>query len=224
MAQHRDMAFHLSSPPSDGGADSYRYQDTPDTRTTFSPLDSNSSQSSRLFHSLDVSAGKVDDQPDKFDGSSNTIHRVASVDSLTSAIHDKDPFITSTPEKQQQAQNHTHAQAQNQNQNQSQSQSQNQTKLSATASAFHPFSVTPIVANGASNGLATPKPLGRPRDVTIAQSPNTGLRIYTNVPLSPAFSHDLKLSRSMRITSTSGVVAHDAVREFFTVRALHRHI
>lgn len=207
MAQPRDMAFHPSSPPSEGGADSYRYEDTPDTRlTTFSPLDSESSESSRLLNALTLSTGKVDDQHGKFEGLSNTVHRMASIDSLTSVIHDKDPFITSTPEKHQ-------------SQAQTRAQTQAQTKLSATASTFRPLSATPIVANGASNGLATPKPLGRPRDVvTIVQSPNTGLRIYTNVPLSPAFSHDLKLSRSMRITSTSGVVTHDAIKEYFTVR------
>lgn len=202
------MAFHPSSPPSEGGADSYSYEDTPDTRlTSFSPLDSNSSQSSRLFHSFNLDTGKVDGQLHEFEYPSSTIHRKVSLDSLASVVHDKDPFITSTPEKHQNRQ-----QSQNQNQN------QNQTKLSATASAFQPLSAAPIVANGASNGVATPKPLGRFREVgTIAQSPNTGMRVYTNVPLSPTFSHDLKLSRSMCITSTSGVITNESVKEYFTV-------
>lgn len=194
MTQTQDMAFHPSSPPSEGGADSYRLEDTPDTRlTTFSPLE-DSSKSSRLLNALTLSNEKTDAQPVKFEFPSNTIHRMASVDSITSVIHDKDPFITSTPEK---------------------TETQTQTKLSATASAFRPLSATPVVANGSSNDLATPKPLSR-SVINFAQSPNTGLRVYTDIPLSSAFSHELKLSRSVRVTSTSGNATRDAVDHYLS--------
>lgn len=204
MTQPQTMAFHPSSPPSEGGADSYTYEDTPDTRlTSFSPLDSDWSKSSRLLNALTLSTGKADGESGGLGGPSATLHRMASADSLTSVIHDKDPFISSSPEKPQ-TQPHT------------------QTKLSATASAFRPLSATPVVAHGTSNSVATPKPLGRSRGATdIAQSPNTGHRIYTNIPLSHTFSQEMGLSRSIRITSTSGVMTSDAVNEYLTVSIIN---
>lgn len=200
MSHPRDIAFHPSSPPSEGGADSYRYEDTPDTRlTTFSPLDSDFSNSSRLLNALSLSTGKNDGQSARFGGPTSNVHRSASNESLPSVIHhDEDPF-TSTPEK-------------------CQAQSQTRTKLSATASAFRPISATPapLVANGASSILATPKPLSRSL-VKLAQSPITGMPVYDNNPLSSSFSHDLKLSRSVRITATTGAVTAEAVQGYFTV-------
>lgn len=208
MAEKRDLAFHPSSPPSEGGADSFRYEDTPDTRlTTFSPLDSESSGSSRLLNSLSLSTGKGAEKNSKSQNPSTTIHNKVSVESLNSVIHDQDPFITSAPER---SRNQVHAQTNK--------QTHTKTKLSATASAFHPLVTTPLIANGVSNGLATPKPLGRARHGgTIPQSPNTGLRIYSDVPLSPSFSHELNLSRSIRITSTSGNVTHGTIKEHLNV-------
>lgn len=216
MTQPQTMAFHPSSPPSEGGADSYRYEDTPDTRlTSFSPLDSDWSKSSRLLNALTLSTGKADDEFTGLGGPSATLHRMASADSLASVIHDKDPFISSSPEKPQ-----AQAQAQDQTQTQSQTQTQTQTltKLSATASAFRPLSATPVVAHGTSNSLATPRPLDRFRGVgDVAQSPNTGRHIYTSIPLSHTFSQELGLYRSIRLTCTSGVMTSAGVSEYLTV-------
>lgn len=206
MAGPRDMNFHPSSPPSEGGADSYRYEDTPDTRSTsFSPLDSNSSTSSRLLDALTLSTGKNDGQSTVFGIPNSSIQRNASNESLPSVIHhEKDPF-TSTPEKVQY-------------------KTQTQTRLSATASAFRPLSATsaPVVANEISSVLGTPKSMRHPL-VNVAQSPITGMPIYDNNPLSSSFSHDLKLSRSVRIAATSGTVTSEAVQGYFTVStAPHR--
>lgn len=194
MSQTRDLSFHPSSPPSEGGADSYKHEGTPDTRlTAFSPLE-DSSKSSRIFSSLTLNTGKAVAQPVKFEVPSG-IHHVSSID-RTPTVRDKDPFITSTPEKMH-------------------------TRLSATASDFHPLSATPaapIVANGSST-LNTPKPLGWPATaVTTANtSPYTGMRIFTNGPLSNKFSRELKLSRSLRITSAVVHLTVESINEYFTV-------
>lgn len=202
MEQSRDMSFHPSSPPpSDGGADSYEYEDTPDTRSTvFSPHE-DSVKSSRLLNALTLSTGK-DDRPIKYGITESSIHRMASMDSIASVIHDKDPFISFTPEKAQAS-----------------------TKLSATASAFEPAtcrpsSTNPPTANGPVNGLDTPKPMSRLPD-TVPRSPNTGFQVYTDLPLSSSFSHELNFSRSMRITCVSGPLDNKAIAQYLVV-STHR--
>lgn len=207
MAESRDMAFHPSSPPSEGGADSFRYEDTPDTRlSAFSPPDDSAAKSSRHQNALTLSTGTSYAQPVKFEvpipNNNFALHRMGSIDSITSVIHDKDPFITSTPEKDQP-----------------------QTKLSATASAFRPLSVAPGLVSGSDNSLATPKPLDRSvtSAVPVVCSPITGARVYNHVPLSFVFSKDLKLSRSVSITSATGVLTTDAVNEYLQVSTIGTH-
>lgn len=193
MAQPHDMPFHPSSPPSEGGADSYKHDGTPDTRlTTFSPLE-DSTKSSRLLSSLTLN-GEVASHPVIFDGPSS-IHHATSNDSLSSSNLEKDPFITTTPEKRN-------------------------TKLSATASSFQPLLVTPtspLVANGSHN-LSTPRPPDQ--DLTsaaVSTSPTTGLPIYINGYLSTNFSSELKLSRSLRITCDAEQPSVNSICEFFKV-------
>lgn len=199
MSQPQDMAFHPSSPPSEGGAESYKYADTPDTRlTVFSPQD-DSAKSSRLLSSLTLSTEKNSVQPIKFGvNTSTSVHRMASMDSIASVIHDKDPFISCTPEK-----------------------TQTSTRLSATASAFEPTtcrppSANPINSNGSVNNVDTPRPMHRLPE-TVPRSPVTGYQVYTDLPLSSAFSHDLNLSRSMRITRSSGQLDNNSITEYLVV-------
>ncbi|KAJ4391321.1 hypothetical protein N0V93_004938 [Gnomoniopsis smithogilvyi] len=197
MPPPQDMAPHLSSPPSEGGAESYQYEDTPDTRLTiFSPQD-DSAKSSRLLNALTLNTAKNNNiQPIKFGvQTSSSVHRMASMDSITSVVHDKDPFISSTPEK-----------------------IHNSTKLSATASAFEPstcrLSSTNLVSsNGPTNNATTPRPIACLPE-TIARSPTTGFEVYVDLPLSSAFSHDLKLSRSMRITASSGRLDAETITQY----------
>ncbi|KAF3770366.1 hypothetical protein M406DRAFT_285012 [Cryphonectria parasitica EP155] len=175
------MAFHPSSPPSEGGADSFKYEDTPDTRlSSFSPTE-DSAKASRLLNSMSLSNGtscaqsvNSDNLIDRNNGAS-ALHRMASMDSIASVIRDKDPFITSPSEK-----------------------AQSQTKLSATATAFRPLSTTPVVAIGSNNALDTPKPLARSisSGVPVVCSPITGARVYNHVPLSSIISKELNMSRS----------------------------
>lgn len=199
MSPSHDMPSHPSSPPSEGGADSYKYEDTPDTRLTiFSPQD-DSAKSSRLLNALTLSTGKNNDHPIKFCVSaSSSIHRMASMDSINSVVHDKDPFISSTPAKPQIS-----------------------TKLSATASEFEPSTCRLSSANlatggGTSNNVTTPKPMDRLPE-TVARSPITGFQVYIDLSLSSAFSHALKLSRSMRITILSGRLDSDAINHYIVV-------
>lgn len=188
------MASHPSSPPSEGGADSYKYEDTPDTRlTVFSPQD-DSAKSSRLLNALTLSTGQGNAQPIKFGvQTSASVHRMASLDSIASVVHDKDPFISSTPEK-----------------------TQTSTKLSATASEFEPTACHRPSTNPANN-VATPRPMGRHPE-TVSRSPVTGYQVYIDLPLSATFSHDLKLSRSMRIISSSGRLDNNAITQYLVVR------
>ncbi|KAG6365432.1 hypothetical protein INS49_007043 [Diaporthe citri] len=169
-------AFHPSSPPSEGGADSYNHEGTPDTRlTAFSPLEE-SSKSSRLFSALTLSDGNDRGQSIEFQSPTGT-HHVTSPTSFGPGARDKDPFVSSPPEKRQ-------------------------TKLSATASTFKPLSTpvvsTPVVAYGSSS--VTPKPLGR-TVATVTVCPKTGLL------LAPALSHNTGLTRSLRVSSPEGVSA-----------------
>lgn len=189
MAQPREI-FHPSSPPSEGGADSYNHEGTPDTRLSiFSPLE-DSSKSSRLLSALSLSGGKTSTHPIKFQVP-NGIHQVTSPESfISSEGQDRDPFISSTPEK-------------------------SQTKLSATASAFRPLAAsvpsTPIIAYGSSS--ATPKVLARSLAAdTIC--PKTGLK------LAPDLSHNLELTRSLRISSSAGPVTIAAIEQYLKVSSL----
>lgn len=173
MVQPRE-AFHPSSPPSEGGADSYNHEGTPDTRlTAFSPLEE-SSKSSRLFSSLSLSDGNDRGQSVEFQSPTGT-HHITSPTSFGSAGRDKDPFVSSPPEKRQ-------------------------TKLSATASTFKPLSTpvvsTPVVAHGSSS--VTPKPFGR-AEATVTACPKTGLL------LAPGLSHNMGFTRSLRVSSPNGV-------------------
>lgn len=184
MAQHQD-AFHPSSPPSEGGADSYNYDGTPDTRlTAFSPLE-DSSKSSRLLSALTLGDENANNQSIKFQGPTS-IRNFTSPTSFGLDSRDKDPFVSSPREK-------------------------HQTKLSATATTFKPLSTpvfsTPIVAYSSSS--VTPKPLGRPGP-TVSISPKTGLL------LAPGLSHDLNLTRSLRVSSSDGVTV-DAVKHYLKV-------
>lgn len=195
MVQPQEMAFHPSSPPSEGGADSYKHEGTPDTRlTTFSPLE-DSTKSSRLLPTLTLSTGKVAAHSIKFDFPSS-IHHAASNDSLASSVPEQDPFICSTPEKRQM-------------------------KLSATASSFQPLLATPcspLVANG-TNTLSTPRPVGRSiSSAAVLTSPNTGMPVYTNGKLSTKFSFQMKLSRSVRITCATKQLGIDSICDYFKVR------
>lgn len=206
VAQPHDMPFHPSSPPSEGGADSYNHDGTPDTHlTTFSPLE-DSTKSSRLLSSLTLNTREVVSYPVTFDVPP-TIHHATSNDSLSSSILEKDPFITTTPDKRH-------------------------TKLSATASSFQPLMVnpaSPLVANGSHN-LNTPRPLGRnlARNA-VSTSPTTGLPVYTNGCLSTDFSSDLKLSRSLRITCGAEQPSIDSICDYFKVSSssgqggIHNH-
>lgn len=198
MPPSHDMASHPSSPPSEGGAESYKYEDTPDTRLTiFSPQD-DSVKSSRLLNALTLSTGNNKERPVKFCVSaSSSIHRMASMDSINSVVHDKDPFICSTPAKPQ------------------------TTKLSATASEFEPStcrlsSAKLTTGSGISNTVTTPKPMTRLPE-TVARSPVTGFQVYIDLPLSSTFSHALKISRSMRITTSSGRLDSDAINHYIVV-------
>lgn len=178
-------AFHPSSPPSEGGADSYNHEGTPDTRlTAFSPLEE-SSKSSRLFSALSLSDGNDRGQSVEFQSPAG-IHHVASPTSFGTGAQDKDPFVSSPPEKRQ-------------------------TKLSATASTFKPLSTpvvsTPVIAYGSSS--VTPKPFGRAA-ATVSICPKTGLL------LAPGLSHNMGLTRSLRISSSDGVTV-DAVKQYLEV-------
>lgn len=207
MDQSHNMSFHPSSPPSEGGADSYKYEDTPDTRlTVFSPQE-DSVKSSRLLNALTLSTGK-NDRSGKYGVGDSPIHRTASMDSIASVIHDKDPFISTTPEKTQTA-----------------------TKLSATASAFEPAtcrpaSVKPAAVNGTANNNSslanTPKPMGRVLD-TVPRSPTTGYQVWNALPLSAVFSFELDLSRSIHITCASGLLDDVAINQYFVV-SRHRSV
>ncbi|KAJ0116421.1 hypothetical protein J7T55_007401 [Diaporthe amygdali] len=181
MAQPQE-AFHPSSPPSEGGADSYNHEGTPDTRlTAFSPLE-DSSKSSRLLSAISLGDGDGRAQAVKFQGPAS-FHHVTSPTSFVSGARDKDPFISSPAEKRQ-------------------------TKLSATASTFQPLSTpvvsTPVVAYSSSS--VTPKPFGRAA-ATVSICPKTGLL------LAPGLSHNLNLTRSLRVSSSDGVNV-DAVKQY----------
>ncbi|CAN8097173.1 unnamed protein product [Discula destructiva] len=194
QSRDRDMMSHPSSPPSEGGAESYKYEDTPDTRLTVFSLQDDSAKSSRLLNALTLSTGN-NDRPIKFGVTDSPIHRMASMDSIASVIHEKDPFISTTPEKTRLS-----------------------TKLSATASAFkpatfRPSSAEPITVNAPANNLATPKPIDRLLE-TVPRSPITGYQVWTDLPLAAAFSHELHLSRSMRITCSSGSVDNNAITQY----------
>lgn len=205
MDQSHTMSFHPSSPPSEGGADSYKYEDTPDTRlTVFSPQE-DSAKSSRLLNALTLSSEK-NDRSSKYGNGNSPIHRTASMDSIASVIHDKDPFISTTPEK-----------------------TQTTTKLSATASAFEPAtcrpsSVKPAAVNGTAdhsnnnnNNLATtPKPMERVLD-NVPRSPTTGYQIWNALPLSASFSFELDLSRSIHVTCAFGHLDDAAISQYFVV-------
>ncbi|KUI59310.1 Meiosis protein mei2 [Cytospora mali] len=182
MAQPRET-FHPSSPPSEGGADSYNHEGTPDTRlTTFSPLE-DSSKSSGLLSALSLSGGKTNVHPIKFQVPAG-ITQITSPNSFSPEGQDKDPFISSTPEKSQK-------------------------KLSATASTFQPLAAsvasTPVVAYGSSS--ATPKPLARSFAVET-RCPKTGIKLASGL------SHNLDLTRSLRISSPSGPLTIDAVKQY----------
>lgn len=182
--------FHPSSPPSEGGADSYNHEGTPDTRlTAFSPLEE-SSKSSRLFSALSLSDDNDRGQSIDFQRPTDT-HHVTSPTSFGPGAKDKDPFVSSPPEKRQ-------------------------TKLSATASTFKPLSTpvvsTPVVAYSSSS--ATPKPFGR-AVATGTVCPKTGLL------LAPGLSHNMGLTRSLRVSSPNGVTA-DAVEQYLQVSAVSR--
>lgn len=188
MAQLRE-AFHPSSPPSEGGADSYNHEGTPDTRlTAFSPL-GDSSGSSGLFSALSLSGGKTNVRPIRFQVPTST-HHVTSLESFGSGGQDKDPFVSSPPEK-------------------------SQSKLSATASAFRPLAAsvvsTPVVAYGSSS--ATPKPLAR-SFTAETRCPKTGLKLASGL------SHNLELTRSLRISS-SGPLTIDDVEQYLKVSCTH---
>lgn len=188
MAQPRE-AFHPSSPPSEGGADSYNHEGTPDTHlTTFSPL-GDSSESSGLLSALSLSGGKTNAQRIRFQVPTS-VHQVTSPESFSSGGQDKDPFVSSTPEK-------------------------SQTKLSATASAFRPLATsvatTPIVAYGSSS--ATPKPLAR-SFTAETRCPKTGLKLASGL------SHNLELTRSLRISSSSGPLTIAATEQYLKVSRL----
>lgn len=179
--------FHPSSPPSEGGAESYNHEGTPDTRlTAFSPLE-DSSKSSRLFSALSLSDGNGNDrgQSVKFQSPTGLQH-VTSPTSFGPGARDKDPFVSSPPEKRQ-------------------------TKLSATASTFKPLSTpvvsTPVIAYGSAS--ATPKPFARAVP-TVSVCPKTGLL------LAPGLSHNIGLTRSLRVSSSDGV-AVDAVEKYLQV-------
>lgn len=207
MALPNNMIFHPTSPPSETGAESYKYEDTPDTRlTNLSPVQ-DSHKSSRLLNALSLSTGPA--APEfHYSGYgdytlNNTAFRrpkhMASIDSIHSVVHyDKDPFVTSTPEK---------------------SQSQRQSKLSATASAFTPLRTvldTPVVAHGVStDDLTTLKAL--PPAATVSISPTTGRRTFLDTPLSPTISRDQKLTRSLRIIPLSGAISDKAVEDYLKV-------
>lgn len=183
-------AFHPSSPPSEGGADSYNHEGTPDTRlTAFSPLEE-SAKSSRLFSALSLSDGNDRGQSIDFQSPADT-HHITSPTSFGPGAKDKDPFVSSPPEKRQ-------------------------TKLSATASTFKPLSTpvvsTPVVAYGSTS--VTPKPFGR-AVATVTVCPKTGLL------LAPGLSHNMGLTRSLRISSPSGVTV-DAVKRYLQVSAVSR--
>lgn len=193
------MTFHPSSPPSEGGVDSYKYEDTPDTRlTVFSPQE-DSARSSRLLNALTLSTDK-NNRVGKYGVSDSSFHRTASMDSIASVIHDKDPFISTTPEK-----------------------TQTTTQLSATASSFEPSSssVKPAAVSGPANknnmaSTTTPKPMGRVLD-TVPRSPTTGYQVWNALPLSAAFSFELDLSRSIHITCASGHLDDVAISQYFVV-------
>lgn len=192
MAQPRET-FHPSSPPSEGGADSYNHDGTPDTRlTTFSPL-GDSSESSGLLSALSLSGVKTNARHINFQVSTS-INQVTSPGSFSSEGQDKDPFVTSTPEK-------------------------SQTKLSATASAFRPLAAsiasTPIVAYGSSS--ATPKPLAR-SFTAETRCPKTGLKLASGL------SHNLELTRSLRISSSSGPLTIAATEQYFEASKIGRKI
>lgn len=181
-------AFHPSSPPSEGGADSYNHEGTPDTRlTAFSPLEE-SSKSSRLFSALSLSDGNDRGQSIEFQSPPGT-HHVASPTSFGTGARDRDPFVSSPPEKRQ-------------------------TKLSATASTFKPLSTpvvpTPVVAYSSTS--VTPKPFGR-AVATGTVCPKTGLM------LAPGLSHNMGLTRSLRVSSPDGVTA-DAVKQYIEVSTM----
>lgn len=199
MSPPQDMAAHPSSPPSEGGADSYKYEDTPDTRLTiFSPQD-DSAKSSRLLNALTLSNGTNGSQHNQYSvTTSSSVHRMASMESITSVVHDKDPFISSTPEK-----------------------TQTSTKLSATAIAFEPAtcrlsSANLATNNGLGNNVITPGSIGSPPE-TVARSPLTSFQVYTDLPLSSVFSHDLELSRSMRVTASSGRLDAETITQYIVV-------
>ncbi|KAG8161846.1 hypothetical protein KVR01_008833 [Diaporthe batatas] len=183
MAQPHET-FHPSSPPSEGGAESYNHEGTPDTRlTAFSPLE-DSSKSSRLFSALSLSDGNGNDRGQSVEFQSPTgLHHVTSPTSFGPVARDKDPFVSSPPEKRQ-------------------------TKLSATASTFRPLSTpvvsTPVVAYGSAG--VTPKPFGQAVPAASV-CPKTGL------PLAPGLSHSIGLTRSLRVSSLDGV-ALEAVAKY----------
>lgn len=173
MVQSHEV-FHPSSPPSEGGADSYNHEGTPDTRlTAFSPPEE-SSKSSRLFSALSLVDGNDRGQSLEFQSPTGP-HHVTSPDSFGPGASEKDPFVSSPPEKRQ-------------------------TKLSATASTFKPLSTpvvsAPVVAYGSSS--VTPKPLGRAL-ATVTMCPKTGLL------LAPGLSHSMGLTRTLRVSSPEGV-------------------
>ncbi|POS81438.1 hypothetical protein DHEL01_v200170 [Diaporthe helianthi] len=165
MAQPHET-FHPSSPPSEGGAESYNHEGTPDTRlTVFSPLE-DSSKSSRLFSALSLSDGNGNDRGQSVEFQSPTgIHHGTSPSSFGPGAQDKDPFVSSPPEKRQ-------------------------TKLSATASTFKPLS-TPVIAYGSAS--VTPKPFGR-AVATGSICPKTGLLLGPGLSHNTGLTRSLRFS------------------------------
>lgn len=177
MAQPREM-FHPSSPPSEGGADSYNHEGTPDTRlTAFSPLE-DSSKSSRLLSTVNLSGSKANAEPIKFQVPTG-FHQITSPNSYSpDSQEDKDPFISSTHSKPQ-------------------------TKLSATASAFRPLaasaSSTPVVAHGSTS--ATPKPPAR--SSADAKCTKSGLKLASGLSHNLHLTHSLRISSSDALTTAA---------------------
>ncbi|KAK4106163.1 hypothetical protein N658DRAFT_9123 [Parathielavia hyrcaniae] len=89
MAQVRDAAFNPSSPhSSSGGADSYKYDGTPDTRLTiFSPEDS-SARSNKLVTARSLNGSSDHPAQDRVKASETF--------GILSAAAEKDPFVSTT--------------------------------------------------------------------------------------------------------------------------------
>jgi len=130
MAQPRETAFQQSSPDSSkGGADSFKFESTPDTRlTAFSPHVS-STKSAKMIKSFSLSAS--DPQPTRYPLNAVALGTTYRVSDLPG---EKDPFVSPI------------------------TTSQSVKKLSATASDFEPV-VSPVVPRAsASSGTKASAP------------------------------------------------------------------